>query len=976
MKTWNEQAAALSAHPWFYYLAILIPLGFSALLAALFAHPLFNNLPLHAAVEAMGGITGLHLFTLLFLKSERSYRSYFPLAQCGLLAMGILDLFHSFATPGASFIWLHGIGTLAGGFFFALVWAPAKIIRIKKGAPLPIIVLGGAIGIGLWALFFPEALPPLLVQGHFTLTAKGINLLGGCLFLAAAGYFFRMYRQRQRRFDEILFANFCLLFGFAGIIFVFSRMWNAAWWTWHFVRLFSYGLALFYMLDGFRRAEKAICESEERFRGLVESCPDIMYVFSNKQGGLYYSHRVGEALGYSPGELLGNSFIWLDLIHPDDRANVDYAIKSFHQGSSSEIEYRIRDRLGNWHWFFDRFIREINSGDEIIIEGLATDITRRKQAAEELQKSEEKYRNLVDNAPVGVFTSTVAGNLIFVNDAMVRLLGFAGSAEIRKRGAFSLYANPADRKTLMEKLKKNGKVTNFESSFRTKQGSVKDVLLSVVLSGDRLSGTIMDITERKGLVQALRQSELFLNEVGWLGKIGGWEMDLGNRQAKWTKATYDIVEIDAEQPVPGLDEHLAFYLPEYRPMIRKAFRALIEEDKPLDFEAQLRTARGNVKWCRTLGRAHHRNGKCVRLSGIFQDISASKLLEISIRESEKRFRAMVENIPGFVYRGSLKVPWRLEYVSEAAFELTGYSAQQFVETHERNFGDLILAEDLPKVKRVVEEAVTNRSRFEIEYRIRHASGDICWVYEKGRASYDEDGKPLWLEGVIVDITARKRAEMQLQEYADTQTVLLREVNHRVKNNLAVIVGMLHKEEDLAESKGQTSFLPLLHDLEGRIMGLLAVHRMFSASNWQPLLLSQLCEQIISGVLKPYAHDIKLNISAVEVLVDSNQAHHLSMVINELATNSLKYAIGASTQTIIAVDIGEEDGQVLLTFRDNGPGYSENVLRGEYARTSIGFNLVNGIVKKSLRGTIALRNDNGAVAEIRFDRTEQPWRNGP
>jgi PAS domain S-box-containing protein len=965
MKTRKEP---LQVQAWFYCVAIGLLLGFIALCRQFSATTLWTNVPLHAAMEAMGGITGLHLFALLFFKSQKSYRSYFPLAQCGLLGMGLLDLFHSFATPGAGFIWLHSVGTLVGGFFFALVWAPAQSTGIAKVAARQIIVLGGTIGVGLWAFILPETLPPLLVQGHFTLTAKGLNLLGGALFLAAAVSFFKTYRQRQRRFDEILFANFCLLFGIAGVIFIFSRLWNMAWWTWHFVRLFSYALALFYMLDGFRRAEKTIRESEERYRRLVDSCPDIMYIFSNKQGGLYYSQRVGEALGYSPGELLGNSFIWHDLIHPEDRAGVDAAIKAFHKGSTAEIEYRIKDRLGNWHWFFDRFIREMDTGDEIIIEGLATDITNRKLAAVALQRSEEKYRNLVDNAPVGVFTSSVGGNLLFVNDAMVKLLGFASSAEIRERGALSIYANLADRENLLAKLRKKGKVTNFETRFLTRQGTVKDVLLCVVLSEDRLSGTIMDITERKGLVQALRQSELFLNEVGRLGKIGGWEMDLVHRTAKWTRATYDIVEIAYEQPIPGPDEYLDYYLPEYHPLIRQAMRDLVAEAKPLDFEAQLRTAKGNLKWCRTLGRVHQQNGKCVRLSGTLQDISASKLLEISIRRSEKRFRTMVENIPGFVYRSEPRAPWRLDYVSEAAFELTGYSAQQFVETQEPNFGDLILAEDLPLVERRVTEAVANQSHYEIEYRIRHASGDIRWVYEKGRASYDEEGNPLWLEGVIVDVTDRKWAEMQLQEYADTQTVLLREVNHRVKNNLAVIVGMLHKEEDLAASKGLASFLPLLHDLEGRIRGLLAVHRMFSASNWQPLLLSQLCEQIISGVLKPYANDIKLKVAASQVLVDSNQAHHLGMVINELATNSLKYAVSASVQTIIDVDITEEAGMVLLTFRDNGPGYSEEVRRGEYAGTSIGFDLVNGIVKKSLRGAIALKNDHGAVAEIRFAKS--------
>jgi two-component sensor histidine kinase len=248
------------------------------------------------------------------------------------------------------------------------------------------------------------------------------------------------------------------------------------------------------------------------------------------------------------------------------------------------------------------------------------------------------------------------------------------------------------------------------------------------------------------------------------------------------------------------------------------------------------------------------------------------------------------------------------------------------------------------------------------------------------------GGPLWLSATVSvvgpgldgrtrfsyvaeDITERKRGEIQLQQYAETQATLLSEVNHRVKNNLAVVIGMLHKEEDFAKSKGETSAFPLLHELEGRIKGLLTVHNMFSATHWQPVLLSQLCEKTISGILKSNASDVKLKVSASEVLVDSNQAHHLSMVINELATNSLKYATSEPAQTCIDVDIAEEAGEVILTVRDNGSGYPDNIINGKHAGTGVGFDLITGIVGKSLQGTISFNNDNGAVVQIRFDKDE-------
>ena len=130
-----------------------------------------------------------------------------------------------------------------------------------------------------------------------------------------------------------------------------------------------------------------------------------------------------------------------------------------------------------------------------------------------------------------------------------------------------------------------------------------------------------------------------------------------------------------------------------------------------------------------------------------------------------------------------------------------------------------------------------------------------------------------------------------------------------------------------------------------------VHRMFSAANWQPLFLNELCRQIINGVLRPSPAGIKFHVSASEVRVDSDQVHHLSMVINELATNSLKYSLNEPARSLIDIDITEEAGKVCLTFRDNGPGYPENIICSEYEGTSLGFDHMRDREKKPARDHI-------------------------
>jgi two-component system NtrC family sensor kinase len=141
-------------------------------------------------------------------------------------------------------------------------------------------------------------------------------------------------------------------------------------------------------------AQEALRESEERHRRLVEHSPDIAYIYSDRRGALYWSPRVQEVLGISPDELKEQPYLWHDAIHPDDLPRVDEAIASREMGKHAEIEYRIRDRNGEWHWFRDRFVDKRRVGDEVLIEGVATDITSRKQAERQLRQYAEEQAAL------------------------------------------------------------------------------------------------------------------------------------------------------------------------------------------------------------------------------------------------------------------------------------------------------------------------------------------------------------------------------------------------------------------------------------------------------------------------------------------------------------------------------------------------------------------------------------------------------
>jgi len=206
---------------------------------------------------------------------------------------------------------------------------------------------------------------------------------------------------------------------------------------------------------------------------------------------------------------------------------------------------------------------------------------------------------------------------------------------------------------------------------------------------------------------------------------------------------------------------------------------------------------------------------------------------------------------------------------------------------------------------------------------------------------------------------------QARQDAETRAVLLREVNHRVKNNLVAIIGLLYAARHRAGMEDQAVYQSIMQDLINRVQGLATVHSMLSASGWAPLLLSELTSQVIRSSLQMLPRDkrVSVEVTPSPVRVTPGQAHDLALVINELATNTVKHALRERDTAHITVRIALDDDTVLFEFRDDGPGYPEEVLQLE--RQNIGLDLIQNMVHKGLRGELSLRNDHGAVAVVQF-----------
>ncbi len=210
-----------------------------------------------------------------------------------------------------------------------------------------------------------------------------------------------------------------------------------------------------------------------------------------------------------------------------------------------------------------------------------------------------------------------------------------------------------------------------------------------------------------------------------------------------------------------------------------------------------------------------------------------------------------------------------------------------------------------------------------------------------------------------------RLHKQSRQDANTKEILLNEVNHRVENTLAVIVSLLSNVRRHSGLKKYSISHSLMTDMICRVKGLKAVHKLLSEFEWNPVPLSELSERVIRSSLEALSSDkhVSIEVSPSPVRILPEPANNLGLVINELVTNAVRHALTDRDTGRISIHIARVGDTIQFEFRDDGPGYPDDVLK--FDRYGLGLYLIQKIVEKDLDGKLILDNDQGAITIIRF-----------
>lgn len=355
---------------------------------------------------------------------------------------------------------------------------------------------------------------------------------------------------------------------------------------------------------------------------------------------------------------------------------------------------------------------------------------------------------------------------------------------------------------------------------------------------------------------------------------------------------------------------------------------------------------------------------------VVRDVTERDLAEAERRKAEARFRSLVEQIPAVTFMGSLNEDKNEFYVSPQIEALLGFSQEEWLSDPFLWFNQLH-PEDRAYCNEEFARGCVTGGPFRAEFRALTRDGNVVWVHGEAHVVRDEDGWPLFIQGVAYDITESKRAEQVVRASADQlkaslveKEVLLKEIHHRVKNNLQVISSLLKLQ---ATHVQDPSALEMFNESRNRIRSMALVHeKLYQSANLSRVDFGEYARSLSALLVRSYGAKtariaLKTKIEDVSLSVDLSVP--LGLILNELVSNSLKYAFPKGRDGEIRIEIHRiQKNQIQLLVADNGIGFPAEL---DFRKTeSLGMQLVRTLTGQ-IGGSIELRSDTGTEFRISF-----------
>ncbi len=717
-----------------------------------------------------------------------------------------------------------------------------------------------------------------------------------------------------------------------------------------------------------KKLEMELKESEQKFRGLVENAADALFVHDIEGNIVDVNQQSVESLGYSREELLEMNVLEIEQDFDFESAMNEW--RNIKPGEPFTL-YGHQKRKNGTVFPVEIHFAAVEINHEKLIMGLVRDITAIKKAEEELKainrtlmKRDEEFRHFIDSAPVAIAMFDKKMHYIAASSRWIEDFNL-GDEEIHGRSHYDIFPEITEHWKEIHRRALAGSIERAdEDEFVRADGSVQYLRWEIhpwYSSLDVIGGSIIfseDVTERKKAEEELSESEQKYRYVIETAAEGitlfdkkGTVIEINPKALELTGFQENIIGKNLVQIVPSLKISLNEAL--------VAFKNILT-GKPIPPEWEYVNKRGEKKFVKANYSLMRTDGKIDGIALVLEDITDLKLREMALRENEQFLENIIENIPDMIFVKSAD-ELRFERVNRAVELIWGYERDELIGKTDYDF---FTREEADFYSQSDREVLYKKELQDILEETMHTRyrGEII-LHTKKIPLLDENGRPNYLLAISEDITERKMAEINLKKSLEEKEDLLREIHHRVKNNMQIISSLLNLQSAHVQEEESKD---ILKDSQSRVKSMAMIHeKLYTSHDLSHINFKQYTEKLVSDIFYTY----KVQIGTIEPVLkvadiefNMETAIPLGLIINELVTNSLKFAFPDTDKGSITVKMETEGEEHNLIVEDDGIGLPEGF---EFDKTdSLGLQLVNNLVAQ-IDGNITIDKSKGTKYSINF-----------
>ena len=641
---------------------------------------------------------------------------------------------------------------------------------------------------------------------------------------------------------------------------------------------------------------------------------DTLILVLDRRGCIVSFNQACEvAAGFAEADVLGRHFDFL--IPEDQRQNMHQLFAALiRQGEPTHFANTWVDRRGR-----ERFIQWSNTvlrdGDDrpeyVIATGI--DVTGYRETLRNWLDADNRYRALVETSADIIWETDVHGRYRYISPRILDLLGYTPEEITGQTDALFLNSETEIRRfeaLLAKPLTRHHGFRHFINRRRHKDGHEVIFSCSGVpyfnSQGELLGyrGTSRDVTDLHRMEQRLQQSERRLRLGLRFSGVGTWDWHIPSGDLFWSDEIWDIFGQDRETFSPGYENFLATIHPDDRGQMVAAIENCLNHGKRLDMAYRIIWSDGSVHWVRSIGNIELNNhGKPESMLGVVMLIDERKQAEQRLQASERRYRFLVENAADAIALLDenafiLEVNQRTCHLFEhARNELVGVSLFNFVPPGQRDRHRTVFEHILRHAEAVTEEIrIRTRGGREVPIELRAV-----------RLSLDQGVR---VQIILRDITARRAQEQaRLMQERRQRNALVREVHHRIKNNLQGILGLLRQQLREHADPGQ-----VINKVIGQIQSIALIHGIHGQRIDGQLLLCQMLPAILDALPlhedRHQGHRLERDIQQ-PLIVQDNESVALALILNELLTNASKHANSPDRPLIVSLATRPDTGEIRI-----------------------------------------------------------------